>query len=304
MLYLTASGSSDFIPSILFSQYICGTDRIGDQTWYERLTRLSWPLNEHDALTAHIPVPKILEGLQFFGLELGPLLVVGQVGVGEVAADQRIFIFRSGETDVVGVHVAVAFGCDELDPGDEVEVQVAMPVVGLDGDVFARDLRLFDPLGAILAGHLAAADHPHLFIVLRQFPEQFHRYVHVWPPGFSAWVRSNNSVIDLFPTLTFHRRHSNVTLSEAKGLPKLELEDSSSAFGTPQNDSIEMGHWTREGHLSPRAFLAGFQIGFQVHIQLNNFFRIAGLFDHKIDQERFNPCSHHTVVTRWTTRGG
>ena len=38
------------------------------------------------------------------------------------------------------------------------------------------------------------------------------------------------------------------------------------------------------------------QIGLQVHIQLDDLFRVTGLLDNKVDQERFDIRSHCTLV--------
>ncbi|SVD36110.1 uncharacterized protein METZ01_LOCUS388964, partial [marine metagenome] len=41
--------------------------------------------NEHDALLADVPVTEFIKCMQLLGLKLGPLLVVVQVGIREVA---------------------------------------------------------------------------------------------------------------------------------------------------------------------------------------------------------------------------
>ena len=38
------------------------------------------------------------------------------------------------------------------------------------------------------------------------------------------------------------------------------------------------------------------QIGLQVHIQLDDLFRVTGLLDNKVDQESFDIRSHCTLV--------
>ncbi len=91
--------------------------------------------NEHDALLADVPVTEFIKCMQLLGLKLGPLLVVVQVGIREVAADQCVFMARAGEPDVVGMYVAVALGIDELDACNVFQGQVEVPVVGFSSMV-------------------------------------------------------------------------------------------------------------------------------------------------------------------------
>ena len=95
---------------------------VGFPTRQQHLAGLPEPLNENDALAAHVPVPEFFECLYFFRLKIDAFLIVIQAGVGKVGADQSIFKFRAREPDIVRMHVAVAFGYDELDAGDKVEI--------------------------------------------------------------------------------------------------------------------------------------------------------------------------------------
>ena len=103
--------------------------------YYRSIERLS--LDGDYPLSTHVAVSKLFEYLEFSGLKFSPLFIVVQVGVGEIAADQRIFIPWSGEPDVIGVHVTMAFSHDELDPSNFFQSQMEMPVVSFNGEVFA-----------------------------------------------------------------------------------------------------------------------------------------------------------------------
>ena len=80
------------------------------------------PLDEYDSLAADVTVPEFFECLHFSRLEIDALFVVIQTRVGKLSTNQSVFKFRTGEADIVGVHVSVTFGDDELDAGDKVEI--------------------------------------------------------------------------------------------------------------------------------------------------------------------------------------
>lgn len=147
---------------------------------------LGGKVDKDDAVATDVAVPELLEVLKALGLKLGEVVLVVEVGVGEVGAEHGFF-GSSGKADVVAWQVAVGYGFDELDPCDGVEVQVAMPVVSFDGDAAAVDFGVLDALGVVLADDRAAAHDPEHPVVLGEFVEEFQRDVHRLAPGGWRW---------------------------------------------------------------------------------------------------------------------
>ena len=116
-------------------------------------------MDEYDAIAANVAVSEVFKGLQPIRLELSAVEIVVEVGIGEVGAQKGVFL-GAGEPDVVREQVAMGDGFDELDAGYDVKVKVAMPVVGLNGNVTTVDFGGLDALGVVLADHWAGAGDP------------------------------------------------------------------------------------------------------------------------------------------------